>query len=192
VIIFHVGKSRVVLSFWFVAGVAVLLLTDWADTTLLGLLAALCHEGGHLLVLSLFHAMPEEVALQPFGVLMREKRGLAPSWVRDCLVSLGGPMMNLLFWAVLRGFWPELAAAQLVLGVFQLLPIVSLDGGRALESLLSRRFSGKELERLGMVISLLFLVPMAVMGFWLLLSSRYNFSLLLVSVYLMLCLVLRK
>ena len=78
------------------------------------------------------------------------------------------------------------------LAAFHLLPIAPLDGGQALFALLSRRLPT---ERAGTVVwafSLLILLPLAVLGFWVLLQSRYNFSLLAVSVYLMFLLVFKR
>lgn len=46
--------------------------------------------------------------------------------------------------------------------------------------------------RAATAVSLVFLIPLAVLGFWVLLRTRYNFTLLAMSLYLMLYLVLGR
>ena len=64
--------------------------------------------------------------------------------------------------------------------------------GLALRSLLSLRLGPRRAGRFATGVSLLFLFPMAVLGFLILLRTRYNFTLLAMSLYLMLYLLLGK
>lgn len=82
--------------------------------------------------------------------------------------------------------------ASLGLGLLHSLPIEPLDGGLALRSLLSLRLGPRRAGRFATGVSLLFLFPMAVLGFLILLRTRYNFTLLAMSLYLMLYLLLGK
>lgn len=196
---FSIGGCRVRIHFLFLAALGVVLFTDLRQMALSGMLAALIHEGGHLLVMVLCRIPPAVVAVRPFGVLILEKSGSRRTYWKDGLVALGGPLANgitavLLF--LLQGGtrWASspLLMANLALGVFNILPVESLDGGRALSALLSGHCSPSRTERVLITSSLLVLIPLAIVGFWLLLQSKFNFSLLAASVYLMLCLVLKK
>lgn len=77
-------------------------------------------------------------------------------------------------------------------GLFNLIPVMSLDGGQLLYLLLSRRFDEALAERLVNIVTFLFIFPLAAVGFLLLLKSKYNFSLLFVCIYLVLSLVLKN
>ena len=105
-------------------------------------LAALCHEGGHLaglrlagpavnLVLALLFA--RAVRLTAFGAEIRADTRYLP-YGREILCTLAGPAVNLvlalLFARALGWYLP--AGVNLFLGCFNLLPLPSLDGGRAL------------------------------------------------------------
>ena len=100
--------------------------------------SAVCHELGHLLALRLAGARVERFRLTAFGAELTADTRYLP-YGRELLCTLAGPAVNLalaLVFARLSGDY-VLAGANLVLGVFNLLPVPSLDGGRALYLLVS-------------------------------------------------------
>lgn len=102
------------------------------------LLAAICHEGGHYLALRLCGGMAEGLSVSAFGAQMRIRHRERLSYGREALCVAAGPLVNVtLSWLLsMAGVWREelylFAGAQLVLGVFNLLPLTALDGGRLL------------------------------------------------------------
>ena len=103
--------------------------------------------------------------------------------------------MNLFSYVVMLLFSRQshiFAQASLTLGIFHCLPIEPLDGGLALRALLSSFLKSERAEKITFIVSLVLLFPLAVLGFLILLRTRYNFSLLLMSLYLMLYLVLKR
>ena len=101
-------------------------------------LSALCHELGHLGALRLASAEVERFRLTAFGAEIQADTRYLP-YGREILCTLAGPAVNLLLALVLARVSGDyaLAGANLLLGVFNLLPIPSLDGGRALYLLAS-------------------------------------------------------
>lgn len=105
------------------------------------LLAALCHELGHYGMLRRLRARISAVRITALGAEMQVAGRL--SYGGELLAAAAGPVTNLLLalplayggrlWEVLYLF----AGAQLVLGVFNLLPILPLDGGSVLWNLLA-------------------------------------------------------
>ena len=101
-------------------------------------LSALCHELGHLAGLRLTGAPVEAFRLTAFGAEIRaDTRYLPYGW--EILCTLAGPAVNIALALVLSRITGDyvLAGANLLLGCFNLLPVPSLDGGRALHLLVS-------------------------------------------------------
>lgn len=101
-------------------------------------LSALCHELGHLGALRLAGAGVDRFRLTAFGAEIRADTRYLP-YGREILCTLAGPAVNLVLALVLARVAGDyvLAGANLLLGVFNLLPMASLDGGRALFLLVS-------------------------------------------------------
>ena len=103
------------------------------DVLPLVLLAALCHELGHLGALTLAGVRAERLRLTAFGAELRADTRYLPYGV-EILCTLAGPTVNLALAPLLARLCGDylLAGANLLLGAFNLLPLANLDGGRAL------------------------------------------------------------
>lgn len=78
------------------------------------------------------------------------------------------------------------------MAVMNLLPVEPLDGGQALFCLLAPHMEEPRARRVVLLVSVLTILPLAAAGFYVLLHSGYNFTLLAVSVYLVLLLLLKR
>lgn len=118
-------------SFWLLAAVVWLVEPDLLLPTLL---AAAVHELGHVLALVAVGGRAECFTLTALGGDLRLAAGL--SYARELPVALAGPVSSLaLAWVLAaRGFFLT-AGISLALGLFNLLPLGPLDGGRAVACL---------------------------------------------------------
>ena len=196
---FQVKDCRVQVSFYFLALLTFSLLADRTGVAGVGLIAALLHESGHLFAMCWFHMPPQAVKIHLFGVDM-ELGSLQRSYQQDIVISLAGPIMNaicFLFFGwmatLLQHPYPfALSISNLLLFLFHSLPINSLDGGQVVYAILCRRVGAVQASKTVLVISIVALLPIAIAGFWILLKSRYNFTLLFVAAYLAALLVGKK
>lgn len=110
------------------------------------LITIILHELGHALVARGSGAYVEGIVLQGFGGVTQWSGYLSAG--RKALVSVAGPAVNLLTAAPLFTDWTiesplllSLMHWSLVLGIFNLLPVLPLDGGHILENLLALKWS---------------------------------------------------
>lgn len=102
------------------------------------LLAVAAHEAGHLFALRWLGAPLRAMRL---GFLdARILTGLL-SYRQELLAALAGPLVSLACAMALRQAAPVFAAVSLLLGVFNLLPVWPLDGGRVLHAGLCLRLA---------------------------------------------------
>lgn len=107
----------------------------------------LIHELGHVAAALRFGWRIREVRLLPFGgVAEVEEAGTLPAR-QEWMVTLAGPLQNAWLaacgWAIGRAGWADPAwtagfvAANAWIGLFNLLPILPLDGGKLMQTWLS-------------------------------------------------------
>ena len=192
---FTIRDFRLHISFFFLAALTFLLLTDRDGVALHGLLAAMIHESGHLLAMLLLRTPPAELRLCPFGIEFVKRESRANHYIEDAVISLAGPCAHAVAGAVFLSLGQGenvFFAANFLLAVLNLLPIEPLDGGQTLFSFLCLRHpletAGKVIE----VVSFFTLLPLSVLGFVVLFRSQHNFSLLLAACYMMALLMLKK
>lgn len=122
-------RLRIAPSFWVLAA-----LVYWIEPGLLlpTALAAAAHELGHAAALWLVGGRAEGLRLSAVGAEMKIAGPL--SYGRELPVALAGPAASLLLaWGAAKLGRFLLAGISLALGLFNLLPILPLDGGRAAE-----------------------------------------------------------
>ena len=102
------------------------------------LLAALCHELGHYLLVRALGGRLDAITMTALGAEMHIAPDSRLSYGRELLATAAGPAVNLLLGCILATGGRHipilylLSGVQLVLGLFNLLPIMPLDGGSIL------------------------------------------------------------
>lgn len=124
------------------------------------------HEFGHVLTARRYGIKTPDITLLPIGGLARLER-LPEKPLREVAVALAGPAVNVVIWAVLTlitgmetqfdalgaiedpevGFFGRLAAVNLFLALFNLLPAFPMDGGRVLRAALALGMSRVQATR---------------------------------------------
>lgn len=180
------------LSLLFPFSVVVLLSLDTSRVTELCLFASLLHEIGHAIAMCLLHDKPSKITMGFFGMRVQREKTQRISYGGSAVVSLAGPFINAVFFVVFSYLHnPVAASVHAIIGGFNLLPVYSLDGGEAVYALLCLRYEEEKAAVILKAVSCLIAFPLSIVGLCLFVSSRYNFSLLVVSIYLILLIFLR-
>ncbi len=197
---FKLRDCIVSVSFPFLALLTALLLLNNNLALFNGILAAIVHEFGHIFAMALKKSKPTQIYLRAFSVDIIDPKKELRDYNTDIFILLAGPLANLILSVVLFLLHScftisrllVFAYANLFLAFFNLLPIEPLDGGQIIFNLLLRTLEVKTSRKLILFISFLVLFPLAILGFYTLLHSKNNFSLLFLSCYLMTVLLFKN
>ena len=183
-------KIDFVIGYEVAAAMTAVLLLDRENRVIFCFLAALLHECGHIAAMLLCGVRVRGVKLRLFDVLI-EADG-PPTLRADVWITLGGPAANFLFALILCPFSLKMGLPHFLLGIFNLLPVMSLDGGHLFSLWLNRRFPLRVSDRILRVTTFILLLPLMTAGIYILLKSGYNYSLLLIALYLTAMLLLKR
>ncbi len=190
---FYVFGCTFTVSFPFLTIVTLLLIIDDNGTILYGVLAALIHELGHISAMIIKKCKPSKISFRAFDINIIDDKRIKRSYNADIFILAAGPLSNIIFCGVLYFSYKFLGCTWLLkpmyeslfIAIFNILPIETLDGGQIFFNLLCRRLNIKTAINFTVLISFMVLLPVSVLGFYILIISKYNFSLLLLSCYLM-------
>ena len=155
------------------------------DSTLFIVLLFLCvvlHEFGHILAARRYGIQSPEVTLLPIGGVASMQR-LPADPRQELVVALAGPAVNLVIGLALAlalgslhpgeladiddphlSLMGRLAAANIFLVVFNLIPAFPMDGGRVLHALLAMRLGGARATEIAAKIGQAFALGLGFLG----------------------------
>lgn len=131
------------------AALILLLPLDWL---IAALLAAAVHELGHLAVIYAFGSCPELISIGGFGA--RIHTGPLDNR-KEFFCAAAGPTASLFLLSLCR-YFPKLAFCGMAQGMFNLVPVHPMDGGRMLHCVLRGLFP-QQAERIFLVLQSLVL-----------------------------------
>ena len=155
-------------------------------SVLFTLLALLLHESGHLLILRLFHLQPAQISLTPFGGLIELPDNKELSFPATFLAAAAGPAFSLLG-CILSPYlfrWQLLSFssafsflhANLLLLLFNLLPVLPLDGGRMLQAILSNFFHRKPVAKVLLILGNIIALSLIGLSIYSAVHGQYQFA----------------
>lgn len=194
---FKLFGTEIYISFLFAAVVSLCFAMDRTGLMLPTFLSVLLHETGHLLVMKQTGCAPSAIRLIPASVQIIRPFCKKPR--DEVLIALAGPLCNFvssilfgLFWlwvrvdAVLR-----ISLINLILGVFNLLPVTGLDGAALLYALLTKRFSPERAVFFLRTLTFIFSGAALLLGVLLALRGRLNPSFFILALYFLLAALLK-
>ncbi len=196
---FKLFSVSIYISYTLLCVTAVFIITESFTSFLCCLSAVIIHESGHLIAMHRFNCMPKKIKISLFeiSIISSGRQQLPPR--QNKIIIFFGPFANFicfilfyLLYLFCSSVFKPLAYSNLCVGLFNLLPVMSLDGGQLLYLMLTGRVSDKSAEKCVNIITFLILFPLAALGFLVLFNSKYNFSLLFVCLYIVLSLVCRN
>lgn len=167
---------------------------------IIAIVSTALHEMGHIVVMLKYGCDKVDINVNLFNIAISDKqRGMRP-YSHDIAIICAGPLVNFLIFVtfkMLHNLYPieflyNVAMISLALAIFNMLPMESTDGGQLVYILLCRRFSPRVSQTVMTTITLILLIPIAFVGFIILLRSKYNYTLLFATMYIVALVVMKK
>ncbi len=157
-----------------------------SQTIIYTLLSLLLHESGHLLVLKLFRIQPTHISLTPFGGIIELPENGSLSFAAAFFSAAAGPLFSLagcfLSLLLLKGQVLSLISAfsflraNLLLLLFNLLPVLPLDGGRMLQLILARFFQRKQVSNVLLILGNIIALSLIGLSVYSAMQGQYQFA----------------
>jgi len=175
----------------FVIYVFVCLYFGWLNSIFFYVVSVVLHEYGHLLVARLLGYEVDGILFNVYGAGLKTNNIYKPK--DDILISIAGPLINIILIVLIVCLWwlfptsyvftLDFLKSNLVVFVFNILPIYPLDGGRIIMAILEGKVNRKKLVKINtiicLVLGLLFLLMFIVSFFFVV-----NLNMLFVGLFL--------
>jgi len=193
---FRLFGTKIYISFFFCAVFTVMLAFDRTGLILPTFLAVLVHEFGHLFAMWMLDCEPKQIRLIPASIQVVSS--FSKRYKNDIIVAVFGPLSNFVLFATLIlnyfAFKNEMvlyyALLNLIIGIFNALPVMGLDGGTVLYSVLAKRGDS---ARAGLTVKIITLITAAliiIVAITLTVRGKFNLSFFIIGIYLfIICLV---
>ena len=177
---------RIKINIQIFAIIIILILTKQIEIYAWLMLFALIHEIAHMITGIVLKLRPRMLKIEPFGIGIIFE-GFKNTEKNKILIALAGPMTNILI-ALLFSFIKTRAQtliinSNILLAIFNLIPIYPLDGGRILKAIIAiNSKTGKEDDISNKISNILMIVLTAISSILILIYK--NIGLLLIIAYL--------
>lgn len=140
--------------------------------------AVIVHEAGHVLAMRLFGAYPTALRATISGFSLDFSGNIGRRG--EILTALSGPFFGLCFAFLCARLAPVFksdylftcAGLGLILNCFNLLPVLPLDGGRAVLAVSALLFGGRASKTLALLLSYVFSLALCLFGLYFLLEGQ--------------------
>ena len=187
---FKLFGTEIYISFLFAALVTLMLATDRTGLILPTFFAVSMHEIGHLFAMWLNECTPKRIKLIPASVQITAP--FTKRYKNDILIAVFGPLMNFILFLSLYINYICLknetvlifALLNLIIGVFNSLPLYGLDGGTVLKSIIAK-YKGPDTAAVALkIITLITAVLIIAAAIVFTVKGKFNLSLFIIGIYL--------
>lgn len=190
--IFNIFGVKVEITFWFVALITFIISLNSPSNVLVTVISSLLHEMGHLLIMTSVGNKPQVVRFEITGMNIIRQPDLKISTKNEVIIALGGPLINLICFfisVIILCFYENetiltFGCINLILMIFNLLPIKKLDGGMALYYILLQKYDNLTCTKILKITSVFFITLIYIWGIYAFISSKYNISLIIIAIFL--------
>ena len=172
-------------SFWIL--IIVVFALDYAEQFFTIFFSVTVHEISHIIAARYFGLGCSKIIFTPIGEIAIIENMDTKELYKKLLIVLAGPFVNIAIVVFCLLFFPKmefLIYSNLVIAVFNLLPIYPLDGGKVFNYIFSNRIGVLNTNKIGFKLGKILGFFIFFMGMIQVIFFPYNISLLCMSIYL--------
>lgn len=177
------------LNKYFIPYILILFLIGFRGQIIISFLIVILHEFVHYAVARYFGCSGFDIEILPIGAVINLKDLDEVSPNEDLLISLSGPLMNLIlavFFYFINSRYPStfnllFFKGNLAVGLFNLIPAYPLDGGRILRDIASKRCIFKKANKISIIISIVIGIILMILFIYLFLKGKNDFNIGIIS-----------
>lgn len=182
-------KINILLCFVFF----VFFLLGYIENILISFFVVLLHELAHTVVAKIFNYKIKNIELFPFGGVARIEESIAINPKHEVMIALAGPIFNFTLIIMTYPFIEHIQNNEkllffiytnLIIGIFNLMPIIPLDGGRIVRAYLAFLIGVKRSTKVVVKISKAISIIIFLWGCLLTKQSPENVFVPLISIFL--------
>lgn len=157
----------------------------------------LFHELGHMLIALLLKKRVYKIEVTPFGFCISFTTNIEQSPIEELLISIAGPitsfLLAILFYNIDVTYFSkqEVVYSNILIGLFNLIPIFQLDGARIIKSLIQTKYGLIKAQIISEKISDITIVLITVICSILVFYYR-NLAFFLICIFLWICVLKEK
>ena len=183
----RIGKAEI--HIWFVLLFAVGLFFNFIQILVIAYAITAVHELAHIILAKSCKVKVDGVEILPFGITMRLSKNYITNTYDEIKIALAGPLSNFLIAYFIYGFYngyykEYIITASLIMGAFNLLPALPLDGGRVMRALLVERFGHIRAATVAIYVTNIMAIFIIAAGLYAIYATGFNFSFLLIGGFL--------
>ncbi|MCL5071573.1 MAG: M50 family metallopeptidase [Actinobacteria bacterium] len=186
---------------FFLAVLPVMIITGYLTEYILILISIILHEAGHIISALLLGRKLHYVKLLPAGLNASLSGENSSAW-RNLAIYACGPAVNALLAAIVisagrhnpgRTYYTDFfILVNICLGIFNMIPVLPLDGGRIIREILAFKTGSSKAGSIMYKISFFLALGLIFAGIIQLTGNIYNFSVLLVGIYVLITIKMEK
>lgn len=187
---FKIKNINIIVSYYFLILISLIISTDKSNISMYFLYAIVIHECGHLLFIYFFNIKISAIHFKVYGINISIAKPECISYCNELLILLSGSFANfiisILLYFINSTEYFILITTNLIIGVFNLLPIESLDGGKIINIILFSCLPFNVAYNISFFISVIFICTFSVIDFFFILHGNFNITLSVLCIILIL------
>lgn len=148
------------------------------------------HELAHLIAATCIGLKSSHIVLYAFGVNLKLKNTIVYSFSDEIILYLAGPLVNAIITIISMpyikngNYWNLIYWNNLMLFLFNLIPVGPMDGGIVFKKILERRIGYSRGQKITKIISIILVSALVCTEIYLIKISKFNFSIIFICAFL--------